>query len=37
MGAGEPFLSAGKAGTDISMFVSRELSPGVRFGAVTCH
>jgi two-component system sensor histidine kinase PilS (NtrC family) len=29
----EPFLSAGKAGTGISMFVSRELSPGVRSGA----
>ena len=29
----EPFLSAGKAGTGISIFVSRELSPGVRSGA----
>jgi signal transduction histidine kinase len=29
----EPFLSAGKAGTGIAMFVSRELSPGVRSGA----
>jgi hypothetical protein len=29
----EPFLAAGKAGTGISMFVSRELSPGVRSGA----
>ena len=29
----EPFLSAGKAGTGISMFVSRELSPRVRSGA----
>lgn len=29
----EPFLSAGKAGTGISMFVSRELSPGIRTGA----
>jgi two-component system sensor histidine kinase PilS (NtrC family) len=29
----EPFLSAGKAGTGISLFVSRELSPGVRSGA----
>jgi type II secretory pathway pseudopilin PulG len=29
----EPFLSAGKAGTGISMFVSRELSPGIRSGA----
>ncbi|MFC4311393.1 ATP-binding protein [Steroidobacter flavus] len=29
----EPFLSAGRAGTGISMFVSRELSPGVRSGA----
>jgi len=29
----EPFLSAGKAGMGISMFVSRELSPGVRSGA----
>ncbi|MBM0107261.1 hypothetical protein JM946_21195 [Steroidobacter sp. S1-65] len=29
----EPFLSVGKAGTGISMFVSRELSPGVRTGA----
>jgi two-component system sensor histidine kinase PilS (NtrC family) len=29
----EPFLAAGKAGTGISMFVSRELSPRVRSGA----
>lgn len=29
----EPFLSAGKAGTGVSLFVSRELSPGVRSGA----
>lgn len=29
----EPFLSAGQAGTGIAMFVSRELSPGVRSGA----
>lgn len=29
----EPFLSAGKAGTGIAMFVSRELSPGIRTGA----
>lgn len=29
----EPFLAAGKAGTGIAMFVSRELSPGVRSGA----
>lgn len=29
----EPFLAAGKAGTGISMFVSRELSPGVNSGA----
>lgn len=29
----EPFLSAGRAGTGIAMFVSRELSPGVRSGA----
>lgn len=29
----EPFLSLGKAGTGISLFVSRELSPGVRSGA----
>lgn len=29
----EPFLAAGKAGTSISMFVSRELSPRVRSGA----
>jgi signal transduction histidine kinase len=29
----EPFLAAGKAGTGITMFVSRELSPGIRTGA----
>ncbi len=29
----EPFLSAGKGGTGITVFVSRELSPGVRSGA----
>lgn len=29
----EPFLSAGKGGTGIALFVSRELSPGVRSGA----
>lgn len=29
----EPFLSLGKAGTGIAMFVSRELSPGIRSGA----
>jgi hypothetical protein len=29
----EPFLSVGKAGTGMAMFVSRELSPGVRSGA----
>jgi hypothetical protein len=29
----EPFLALGKAGTGISLFVSRELSPGVRSGA----
>lgn len=29
----EPFLSVGKGGTGIAMFVSRELSPGVRTGA----
>lgn len=29
----EPFLAAGKVGTGIAMFVSRELSPGVHSGA----
>lgn len=29
----EPFLAVGKAGTGIAMFVSRELSPGIRSGA----
>lgn len=29
----EPFLSAGRAGTGIAMFVSRELSPGIGSGA----
>jgi two-component system sensor histidine kinase PilS (NtrC family) len=29
----EPFLSAGKGGTGIAIFVSRELSPGIRSGA----
>lgn len=29
----EPFLSLGKAGTGIAMFVSRELSPGIGSGA----
>lgn len=29
----EPFLSAGKVGSGIGIFVSRELSPGVRSGA----
>jgi hypothetical protein len=29
----EPFLSAGKVGTGVAIFVSRELSPGIRSGA----
>ncbi|MET0532811.1 MAG: ATP-binding protein, partial [Steroidobacter sp.] len=29
----EPFMAVGKAGTGIAMFVSRELSPGIRSGA----
>lgn len=29
----EPFLAAGRAGTGIAMFISRELSPGVNSGA----